>query len=319
MNEHASGGAGGGGAGTRGRYSASLPGLKGPGSLSRVGLGAAQLCGVLALLVGLTGTLSAPAAGQSSRTPTLAGDAAATPGSAWSIQPTPDQTVPNGALLSSSCTSPRACTAVGHHTDGTGVIAPLAESWDGTSWRTQATPVPAGAIQAQLLGVSCPAARTCTAVGFSINSAGNDVPLAERWNGTSWKIQPVPNPAGATGTQLSGVSCSAANACTAVGTAPNATLAERWNGTSWRIQATPNPPGAFFAQLSSVSCPTASTCTAVGHYSNAASATFTLAVGHDTPDSRAKKAPGGLGVAWIRQLVPFQRSASVKVALAALL
>src|SRR6516165_1822594 len=272
MNEHACEGAGGPGAGTRGGYGASLPGVKGAGSLSRVGLGATRLCGVLALLVGLTGALAAPAASQSSRTPTLAWDATATPGSAWSIQPTPNQTVPNGALLSSSCTSPRACTAVGHHTDGTGVIAPLAEFWDGTSWRTQATPVPAGAIQAQLLGVSCPAASTCTAVGFYVNSASNDVPLAERWNGTSWKIQPVPNPAGATGTQLSGVSCSAASACTAVGTAPNATLAERWNGTSWRIQVTPNPPGAFFAQLSSVSCSAASTCTAVGHYSNTAGA-----------------------------------------------
>src|SRR5262252_1954416 len=109
VNEHASEGAGGAGAGTCGRYGASLPGLKGAGSPSRVGLGAAQLCGVLALLVGLTGALSAPAAGQSSRTPTLAGDAAATPGSAWSIRPTPDQTVPNGALLSSSCTSATAC------------------------------------------------------------------------------------------------------------------------------------------------------------------------------------------------------------------
>ena len=295
MNEHACEGAGGPGAGTRGGYGASLPGVKGAGSLSRVGLGATRLGGVLALLVGLTGALAAPAASQSSRTPAFAGDAAATPGSAWSIQPTPDQTVPNGALLSSSCTSPRACTAVGHHTDGTGVIAPLAESWDGTSWRTQATPVPAGAIQAQLLGVSCPAARTCTAVGFSINSAGNDVPLAERWNGTSWKIQPVPNPAGATGTQLSGVSCSAANACTAVGTAPNATLAERWNGTSWRIQATPNPPGAFFAQLSSVSCPTASTCTAVGHYSNTAGAAFTLAERWNGTSWRIQATPNPAG------------------------
>ena len=104
MNEHACEGAGGPGAGTRGGYGASLPGVKGAGSLSRVGLGATRLGGVLALLVGLTGALAAPAASQSSRTPAFAGDAAATPGSAWSIQPTPDQTVPNGALLSSSCT-----------------------------------------------------------------------------------------------------------------------------------------------------------------------------------------------------------------------
>ena len=36
-----------------------------------------------------------------------------------------------------------------------------------------------------------------------------------------------------------------------------------------------------------------------------------LADGHDTPDSCAEVVAAGLGVTWMRQLVPFQRSASV--------
>lgn len=52
--------------------------------------------------------------------------------------------------------------------------------------------------------------------------------------GPSWKIQPTPNPSGATGSSLSGVSCTAATACTAVGDYGNSsgndvTLAERYS------------------------------------------------------------------------------------------
>jgi hypothetical protein len=95
------------------------------------------------------------------------------------------------------------------------------------------------------------------------------VTLAEHWDGTSWAIQPTPNPPGASGSLLNGVSCSAAS-CTAAGWwySPSAsaelTLAERWDGTSWAIQATPNPTGAADTLLEAVSCPTATACTAVG-------------------------------------------------------
>ena len=45
-------------------------------------------------------------------------------------------------------------------------------------------------------GVSCTSATACTAVGYDA-SVGTTVTLAERWNGTSWKIQSTPNPTGA--------------------------------------------------------------------------------------------------------------------------
>ena len=53
--------------------------------------------------------------------------------------------------------------------------------------------------EAILDSVSCSSATACTAVGEvspSVNASGNHVTLAERWNGTTWVIQPTPgNPA----------------------------------------------------------------------------------------------------------------------------
>ena len=92
---------------------------------------------------------------------------------------------------------------------------------------------------------------------------------AERWDGSTWTLQTVPLPSGGTNTDLSAVSCLAANDCTAVGaytaTGGNATLAEHWNGTSWSVEPTPAP--AYYVpipELDGVSCTSSTACTAVG-------------------------------------------------------
>jgi hypothetical protein len=91
------------------------------------------------------------------------------------------------------------------------------------------------------------------------------------WNGTAWTAQAVlPVPSGASSVTPTGVSCTSATACTAVGFSresgsPDAelTLAEAWNGTSWSVQDTPNPAANSNA-LEGVSCVTAGSCVAVG-------------------------------------------------------
>src|SRR5215469_5735663 len=99
--------------------------------------------------------------------------------------------------------------------------------------------------------------------------------------GPSWSIQQTPNPKGTRFSQLNGVSCSSATACTAVGFAefgnPSKTLAERWNGSTWAIQSTPNPAGSPSNDLWAVSCSSASACTAVGGYENSSFALVPLA------------------------------------------
>jgi hypothetical protein len=144
----------------------------------------------------------------------------------------------------------------------------LAEHWDGTSWTVQTTPGFTGAAVAQAIGISCGSGTLCFATGLYIdNSTGAELPLLEQYNGTKWSIQSIPAPPGALATRLFDVSCSAANACTAVGEAFTATnalaFADRWDGTAWTAQNVAGQAG-FGSALGSVSCATATSCTAVG-------------------------------------------------------
>ena len=116
-----------------------------------------------------------------------------------------------------------------------------------------------------LTGVACTSSSACTAVGTFTTLGSFPMMLAERWDGTSWALQTIPNPPNATDSGLAGVSCTATSACTAVGTyrdlaGNQLTLAKGWNGTSWTIQ--PAPTGAT-GSLTGVSCTSASACTAI--------------------------------------------------------
>src|SRR5262249_1298696 len=91
---------------------------------------------------------------------------------------------------------------------------------------------------ATLSGVACPAPAACTAIGFAFGSSGGML-LAERWNGTTWRIQPTPPLPAASDISLPAIACPARAACTAVGGYErhgpgSVSLAVRWrgNGTS---------------------------------------------------------------------------------------
>jgi hypothetical protein len=198
-------------------------------------------------------------------------------GTAWSLMNTPNP--PDQAdteLQSVSCTSPSACTAVGFVADNNLMTAsPVAERWNGTSWSLQSVLVPETNLGAAawLYGVSCSTGHNCVAVGYynpQPGQAGFLVPFSERWNGSSWSVLRVPVPTGTTSAQLTGVSCTAPNACTAVGAsstdgfATSVRLAERWNGTAWSLESVPNPGPASTPELAQVACPTSAVCTAVG-------------------------------------------------------
>jgi len=184
------------------------------------------------------------------------------PGSGWSIAPTPNPLARTGQLIGVSCASSTSCTAVGDFTSGSGVVVTLAEHGDGGKWAIQPTPNPLGARLSALISVSCSSPSACTAVGQAVSNQGASRPLAERWNGTQWRIQATPNPS-AGGGALFGVACTSPSACAAVGASNSGTLAERWNGTKWRIVPSPSPSaggGALFG----VACTSPSACTAVG-------------------------------------------------------
>ena len=111
-------------------------------------------------------------------------------GATWTIQPAPS---PNGGdLLQVSCTSATTCTAVGFAVSSDGTQLALADRWDGTAWALQHVANPSDGTTPILMGVSCSAATACTAVGVRNGPPGSQrLTLAERWNGTSWTIQPT--------------------------------------------------------------------------------------------------------------------------------
>ena len=190
---------------------------------------------------------------------------------AWKVESPPNQNKTGtgiNELSAVSCTSDRACTAVGSH--AASLSSPgfsLAERWNGTSWRIQTTALPKGAEASSLAGVSCTAATACTAVGEAFEkSTKRSVNLAEVWNGATWRVQSVPTTRGSTDATLSAVACTSASVCTAVGfsdlTAGRVlAVAERWNGKAWRLQALPK---AATTQLQAVACSSTRECFAVG-------------------------------------------------------
>jgi hypothetical protein len=178
-----------------------------------------------------------------------------------------------------------------------GVMAMLPAAASGASGSDLANPKLVVA-QSVLQGVSCASLGTCSAVGDHAAGAGPELTLAQRWNGTSWAIQPTPSPAGAPDAYLYGVSCASASACTAVGHYSTSgvyeTLAERWNGTGWQAQSTPNLGGAEVGYLSGVSCASDSACIAVGYYATV-SGEFALAERWNGTSWELQSAPNPAG------------------------
>jgi hypothetical protein len=160
-------------------------------------------------------------------------------GRKWTIQATPKPPSGNESELTGvSCRSATTCTAVGNY--GSNATLTLAEHWNGRKWKVQPTPSPSGTknpsgtSESKLTGVSCSSAISCIAAGDYYNRSGTEVTLAERWNGKKWALQRTPNPSPAKLSILTGVSCSSATTCTAVGVYLNksvvqVTLAERYS------------------------------------------------------------------------------------------
>jgi hypothetical protein len=187
-------------------------------------------------------------------------------GSAWVFLPSPGRLgAVESELNAVSCASATECTAVGDYRRRNNATLPLAEQWKGfgRGWSIQATPIPAGATDAALGGVSCKPATSCTAVGWSTDSSGTESALAEHSAPKVWTIEATVSTPGAA---LGSVSCTSADNCIAVGAANLIALAEHWDGSTWSAQTVPAPTGAITTPLSAISCPTASDCTLVGQF-----------------------------------------------------
>jgi hypothetical protein len=164
------------------------------------------------------------------------------------------------------------CLAVGTDQNGfKGAGGPLAERWNGTTWRTIAVKLPAGATGGALIRISCARATHCVAVGFYDKGSGHQFALADTWNGSTWSPVQPPAPGGQN-TALTGVSCKSVTRCVAVGmftkntsSGPTgAPLAESLAGGKWTQSRPPVPAGTVLGSLDGVSCTSTTSCVATG-------------------------------------------------------
>jgi hypothetical protein len=200
-------------------------------------------------------------------------------GRTWSISagaPALDGPPPSTALApffySVSCSSATACVAV-RGSDGPG-DSTFAEGWNGSGWSVIGRDA-----RGPFTDVSCPSSQMCMAVGSyldEISSATSEtLAVAHVWTGTTWRAAPIKWPSGSADTSLSGVSCSSARACTAVGWFDTGSgcsyggdpcegepLIERWNGRAWSIQTASQVFRGV--GLASVSCPSSMSCFVIG-------------------------------------------------------
>ncbi len=222
---------------------------------SSLSCGAPTLC----IAVGYTGSLGAGTTVQAT---------AIWNGSTWTSQP---GVTPVGAtvtqLVSVSCTTATACTAVGSYfiPDSGSSGDTLAEFWNGSTWALQTVPMPANVTSLQINSVSCASPTACMMVGTAFD-LGADGPVVETWDGSSWTLGTAPT-GGRNGPSMLDVSCSSLTACTAVGfTKTNTFKLLDWNGTAWSADHTiPLDHGSGFGASTGpvVSCGSATTCMAV--------------------------------------------------------
>ncbi len=180
-------------------------------------------------------------------------------GSAWAIQALVNPEMPvEDELAAVSCISNTLCLAAGKDLAGEQGYVSV---WNGTGWTIAST------FAGEMKKISC-GTESCVGVGVKAGTA-------EAWSvlkvGSAWTTvtKTPPLPAGTTASALTGVSCSAPTACTAVGSyrESNGTyhpLVERWNGTAWSRQSAPDPlQGSAQNAMLAVSC-AESSCMTVG-------------------------------------------------------
>jgi hypothetical protein len=148
-----------------------------------------------------------------------------------------------GSVADVTCASPGSCAAVGgfYSVDSTSSWSFLAV-WNGKTWTPPTKWTAPRYGSSHLNGVSCAAAASCVAVGYSAtNGVQNEGAVSFIWNGTQWRRAGVPGIGPGLSAGFDDVSCPRANRCVAAGEYDNDVsplwwpLAGYWNGRSWKL------------------------------------------------------------------------------------
>jgi hypothetical protein len=186
----------------------------------------------------------------------------------WSIVNSPNpppSPIPNN-ILGSTCVSASDCWAVGYSNDGN-PDRTLILHWDGNAWALFPSPNSSATQPNQLYAVACSSTSNCWAVGYYFGENAYQT-LIEHWNGLAWTIVSSPNASTVNPNILTGVTCTSASNCWAVGYfstgATDQTLIEHWDGNNWTVVNSPNTDTSFTNRLLAVTCASTSDCWSVG-------------------------------------------------------
>jgi hypothetical protein len=163
----------------------------------------------------------------------------------------------NEFLFGASADATNDAWAAGFH--GSDNIGTSAMHWDGTTWKSVATPN-VGEGTNKLNAVLALAPNNVWAVGFSTPAAppkrAATLTLIEHFDGTSWAVVPSPNVGPNSANQsnrLLGLTANSANDIWAFGSyfaadgsGHQMTLLLHWDGTSWTIASSPSPTKGGF-------------------------------------------------------------------------
>jgi hypothetical protein len=182
-----------------------------------------------------------------------------------------------------SCTSPTSCTAVGATYTNSEPRGLYAERLSGSTWMAETLPFPSpGKIlyADHAVDVSCPTSSYCEVVTAYEDGEKSKRLFAERWTGSTWSTQSLPNPEGGPRFELPppAVGCQSPTSCVVVGGSTEAEgsqpytykhwqpYAVRWNGTAWERQILPEPANFWGGSLSTIACPEPTACVAAGRW-----------------------------------------------------
>lgn len=205
-------------------------------------------------------------------------------GQAWATPEAPPITTPyagDTSLPDVSCVSSSFCMAVGSQPGRPHQNAALVYEWDGTRWKTVASPFESGSTTLQ--SVSCTSTDFCIALG-TVETETQDRLITEGWNGVTWANESAPVPIGrevGLPSQL-GLDCTSQTWCimvwsstcpairyggpTPCGVKGYPAVSQLWSGSMWKRvpMANPNLASGQSYLIAQASCISRDACVAVG-------------------------------------------------------
>jgi hypothetical protein len=168
-------------------------------------------------------------------------------GSSWKVQTSPNPSVTQNYLCGIDATSGSNAWTSGMYVEA-GFQGPLMEHWNGKSWTIHASARQPSGYEYDPCSMFALSSGSIWAVGsrWHLNA---DHTLIEHWNGSTWKVQASPNPAGGDMDEnvLNGVTATSGTNAWAAGwsyvrnSGHKKALIEHWNGFTWKLQTAALP------------------------------------------------------------------------------